>query len=42
MEDNIRAPLPNQRLNLADPYNGESIEQYIQRINSDNTIDNDM
>ncbi len=42
MEENIRAPLAARRLNLSDPYNGESLESYARRIRADNTIDNDM
>jgi len=42
MEDNIRAPLPNQRINMFDPYDGESIEDYVSKINNDNNIDSDM
>ncbi len=42
MEDNIRAPLPNRRFNLYDPYDGESIEDYVRKINNDNSIDREM
>lgn len=42
MEDNVRAPIANRRLNLCDPYDGESIEDYVRKINNDNTIDQEM
>lgn len=42
MEDNVRAPLANRRLNLYDPYDGQSIEDYVRKINNDNTIDQEM
>jgi hypothetical protein len=42
MEDNVRAPLPARQMNLMDPFGSESLEQYITRINADNTIEPDM
>ena len=42
MEDNVRAPIPVRQMNLMDPLGSESLEQYIYRINRDNTIDPEM
>ncbi len=42
MEENIRAPLAARKLNLLDPYDGESLESYARRIRADNSIDHDL